>query len=216
MPPALPSARGLQVVGKTLGHYEILEPLGKGGMGEVYRAQDTTLKREVAIKLLPEDQAADQAHLARLEREAHLLAALNHPNIATIHSLEEDAGERFLVLELVEGEGLDERLSSGRLEVEASLEIALQIAEALEAAHAKGIIHRDLKPSNVMVSDKETVKVLDFGIAKPMSLGGHGIDTKDITATGTLVGTPAYMSPEQIRGKLLDQRSDLWTFGCLL
>jgi len=204
------------VISRTLGHYEILGPLGKGGMGEVYRARDTTLKREVAVKLLPQSQAADQDHLARLEREAHLLAALNHPNIATIHSLEEDAGTRFLVLELVEGEGLDQRLSCGRLEVEAALEIAAQIAGALEAAHAKGIIHRDLKPSNVMVTDKEVVKVLDFGIAKPMELGGHGIDTPDLTATGMLLGTPAYMSPEQIRGKPLDQRSDLWSFGCLL
>ena len=202
--------------GSKLGHFEILEPLGAGGMGEVYRAHDTSLKRDVAIKLLRQDRATDRAHLARLEREAHLLAALNHPNIATIHSLEEDAGTRFLVLELVEAKGLDQRLSSGPLEVEAALEIARQIAEALEAAHAKGIIHRDLKPSNVMVTDKETVKVLDFGIAKPMELGGHGLETPDLTDTGALVGTAAYMSPEQIRCKLLDQRSDIWSFGCLL
>ena len=204
------------MVGKTLGHYEILEPLGAGGMGQVYRARDSTLKREVALKLLHEDQAADPDLVGRLEREAHLLAALNHANIATIHSLEEDGGTRFLVLELVAGDGLDRRLSSGRLDVEASLRIARQIAAALGAAHAKGIVHRDLKPSNVMVTEEGSVKVLDFGIAKPLPLGTHGIDTPDLTVTGTLLGTVAYMSPEQIRGKLLDQRSDIWSFGCLL
>ncbi len=151
------------MVGKTLGHYEILEPLGAGGMGEVYRARDTTLKREVAIKVLPEELSADPDRLARLEREAHLLAALNHPNIATIHSLEQAGDTRFLVLELVKGESLEQRLAKGPLSTEAALDLCKQIAEALEAAHGEGIIHRDLKPANVLITPEGKAKILDFG-----------------------------------------------------
>ena len=210
------------MVGKTLGHYEILEPLGAGGMGEVYLARDTNLKRDVAIKVLPEDLGTDPDRLARLEREAHLLAALNHANIATIYSLEEAEGTRFLVLELVKGESLGERLSRGALPVPETLELGKQIAEALEAAHGKGVLHRDLKPANVKLTADGRVKVLDFGLAK--SVGAQAPD-QDITGpndltlatrTGVILGTAPYMSPEQWRGKSVDQRSDLWAFGCIL
>ncbi len=207
------------MVGKTLGHYEILEPLGKGGMGEVYRARDTKLKRDVAIKVLPEELSADPDRLARLEREAHLLAALNHSNIATIHALEEEEGTRFLVLELVKGESLEQRLSRGPLPVEEALEVCKQVAEALEVAHGEGIIHRDLKPANVIITPAGQVKVLDFGIAKSMTVDLDVAETSNatnLTVAGTLVGTPSYMSPEQIRNEPLDKRADIWAFGCLL
>ena len=208
--------------GTRLGHYEIVELLGAGGMGEVYRARDTNLKREVAIKVLPAAVAADQERLGRLEREAHLLASLNHVNIASIYSLERDADTRFLVLELVEGETLAERLQRGPLPVTEALEAGGQIAEALEAAHEKGIIHRDLKPANVMLKLDGQVKVLDFGIAKLRQPGGIGEppDSSDVstqlTLPGTLVGTVPYMSPERIRGQAVDRRSDIWSLGCLL
>ncbi len=155
------------MIGKTLGHYEILAPLGEGGMGQVYRARDTTLDRDVAIKVLPEDFASDASRLARFEREAKLLASLNHPNIATIHGFDESDGVRFIAMELVEGQSLAERITaSGRIEVDEALEIARRIALALEAAHEAGVIHRDLKPANVQVAPDGTVKVLDFGLAK--------------------------------------------------
>jgi len=211
------------LVGKTLGHYEILEPLGAGGMGEVYRARDATLKREVAIKVLPEDLSTDPDRLARLEREAHLLAALNHPNIATIHSLEQAADTRFLVLELVKGESLEQRLAKGRLPTEAALDLCKQIAEALEAAHGEGIIHRDLKPANVLITPQGRVKVLDFGLAKAFEANAAAGDisqsptlTVASTQTGVILGTAPYMSPEQVRGLPLDKRVDIWAFGCLL
>jgi len=211
------------VVGKILGHYEILEPLGKGGMGEVYRARDTTLKRDVAIKVLPEDLAADPDRLARLEREAHLLAALNHTNIATIHSLEEVDETRFLVLELVKGESLQQRLAGGPLRTEVALDLCKQIAEALEAAHSEGIIHRDLKPANVLITPSGQAKVLDFGLAKAFEANASGGDiTQSPTLTiagteaGMILGTAPYMSPEQIRGLPLDKRVDIWAFGCVV
>ena len=224
------------MVGKTLGHFEILEPLGAGGMGEVYRVLDTNLKRDVAVKVLPEELVADEERLRRLEREAHLLASVNHPNIATIHSLEESGGVRWLVLELVEGEALDRQLDRGPVPLEASLRIGRQVAAALQAAHEKGIVHRDLKPANVMVDTKGTVKVLDFGIAKAMMPGDReaGEDRREqspatsintlaathmaahLTATGMLVGTAPYMSPEQVRRQAVDKRSDIWSFGCLM
>ena len=195
------------MVGKTLGHYKILAPLGKGGMGEVYRARDTKLGRDVAVKVLPEELSADSDRLARLEREAHLLAALNHPNIATIHALEEDQGARFLVLELVKGESLEQRLAAGPLPVEQALELNKQIAEALEAAHGEGIIHRDLKPANVVITPDGRVKVLDFGIAKTVDAGATDVGTlaTNLTVAGTLVGTVPFMSPEQIRGEAGDR-----------
>lgn len=215
------------MVGRTLNHYEILEPLGAGGMGEVYRAHDTTLKRDVAIKVLPEDLSADMERLARLEREAQLLAALKHPNIGAIHGLEESDGVRFMILELIEGESLAEKLARGRMEVEQALDVARQIAEALDAAHEKGIIHRDLKPANVLVGSDDRVKVLDFGLAKalespasapsaPESLAESPTRAPDMTRAGVLVGTAAYMSPEQARGMPVDKRADIWAFGVVL
>ena len=209
--------------GTQLGPYKILAPLGAGGMGEVYRARDTKLGREVALKILPENFAGDPERRARFEREAQLLASLNHTNIAAIYGLEEANGLRFLVLELVPGKTLAERLSSGRLEVEEALNIARQIAEALEAAHEKGIIHRDLKPANVKLTAGGKAKVLDFGLAKAFAGDSAEVDlSKSPTITdagtrqGVILGTAAYMSPEQARGKPLDQRTDIWSFGCVL
>jgi len=206
------------VLGQSLGHFEIREPLGSGGMGDVYRAFDTRLGRDVAVKVLPEAFAADAEMLTRLNREAHLLASLNHPNIATIHSLEEVDGIRFLVLELVPGESLQRLLEKGPLPLERALLLCGQIAEALEAAHREGIIHRDLKPANVLVTPEGVAKVLDFGIAKSTPAGETGTETAkatDLTTIGTLIGTVPYMSPEQIRGEAASARSDIWAFGCV-
>ncbi len=193
-------------------------------MGEVYRARDTKLKRDVAIKVLPQELSADPDHLARLEREAHLLAALNHSNIAAIYGLEDEGDQRFIVMEVVEGETLAEKIArSGRIEVDEALEIARQIAEALEAAHEKGIVHRDLKPANVMLTPHGKVKVLDFGLAKAMEGGGASeapADSPTITAgytrAGTIMGTAPYMSPEQAKGNVVDKRADVWALGCVL
>ena len=209
--------------GARLGPYEIVSPLGAGGMGEVYRARDPRLKREVAVKMLSEALSRDAEHLARFEREAELLAALNHPAIAQIYGLEEAAGGRFLILELVEGETLAERLAAGPLPISEALEIGRQIAEALEAAHRKGIVHRDLKPGNVKITPEGRVKVLDFGLAKDLSETAATTDSISPTVisaastrAGTILGTPAYMSPEQARGQALDARTDAWSFGCVL
>jgi Tol biopolymer transport system component len=213
--------------GRILGHYEILEPLGAGGMGEVYRARDTKLERDVAIKVLPEDFALDQERLARFDREAKVLASLNHANIAAIYGLEDFDGVRFIVMELVEGDALAERLgTAGRIEVDEALEIARQTAEALEAAHESGVIHRDLKPANVKVTPDGKVKVLDFGLAKAYEADGSPSEiSPDLsqsptvaaaTRTGVILGTAAYMSPEQARGRPLDKRTDIWAFGCVL
>jgi len=208
------------VVGKTLGHYEIREPLGAGGMGEVYRARDTTLGRDVAIKVLPEDFAAGPDRLARFEREAKLLASLNHANIATIHGLEESDGVRFIVMELVEGKTLADRIArSGRIELAEALDIARQIAKALEVAHEQGIVHRDLKPANVLLTSRGDVKVLDFGVARSAVVNQPADETAEatnLTIEGTLIGTPPYMSPEQIRGERATERADVWAFGCVL
>ena len=209
--------------GTQLGSYEIISPLGKGGMGEVWRARDQKLGREVAIKTLPEEFAKDEERLARFEREAKLLASLNHPNIAAIYGLEEHNGTRFLVLELVEGDTLAERLKRGAIPVEESLKLALQIAEALEAAHEKGVIHRDLKPANIKVTPDGKIKVLDFGLAKAFAGDGADVNlsqspTLSMAATqqGVILGTAAYMSPEQARGESTDKRADVWAFGCVL
>ena len=213
------------MIGQTLGHYEILSPLGAGGMGQVYRARDTTLDRDVAIKVLPEDFADDADRLARFEREAKLLASLNHPNIATIFGFEESDRVRFIAMELVEGQSLAERIeASGRIEINEALEIARRIALALEAAHEAGVIHRDLKPANVQVATDGTVKVLDFGLAKayeaegsdPSSDLSHSPTIMAATGTGVIMGTAPYMSPEQARGKPIDKRTDIWAFGCVL
>ncbi|MDA2927508.1 serine/threonine protein kinase, partial [Acidobacteria bacterium AH-259-G07] len=209
------------MIGKTISHYKILEKLGQGGMGEVYRAEDTNLGREVAIKVLPDLFARDPQRLARFEREAKLLASLNHPNIAAIYGLEEADGVRFLVLELVEGETLAERVAKGPLPVEEALEICRQIAEGVEAAHEKGVIHRDLKPANVKITPEGTVKVLDFGLAKALEDEVSQEDISDLptlsqlaTKAGTILGTAAYMSPQQAQGKQVDKRTDIWAFGC--
>jgi Tol biopolymer transport system component len=215
------------LIGQTVSHYRVTAALGAGGMGEVYRATDTALGREVAIKVLPPEVAQDPERLARFEREAKLLAALNHPNVAAIYGLEQADGQPFLALELVEGEDLKQRLSRGAIPVDDALEIARQIAEALEEAHAKGIVHRDLKPANVKVTPDGKVKVLDFGLAKAwggdLGPGGSSIDVSQsptLARTGTLagviLGTAAYMSPEQASGKAVDKRADIWAFGVVL
>jgi len=210
------------MIGRTLGHYEIVGKLGEGGMGAVYRARDTTLGRDVALKLLPEFVAGDGEKIARLEREARLLASLSHPNIATLHGLEESNGLKYLVMELVPGETLAERISRGPLRIEECLGIFRQIAEGLEAAHEKGIVHRDLKPANVIVTSEGRVKVLDFGLAKAVAEEAPSADlsksptlTREGTELGVILGTASYMSPEQARGKTLDRRTDIWSFGCV-
>jgi len=215
------------MIGTTVAHYKIIDKLGEGGMGEVYRAHDSKLGREVAIKVLPELFTEDEERLARFEREARMLAALDHANIAAIYGLEEQDGKRFLIMQLADGETLQERVARGRIPVQDSLKIARQIAEALESAHAKGIIHRDLKPANVKVDDQGQVKVLDFGLAKaiegdPTTSGSHPslmespTLTAQMTGAGVLLGTAAYMSPEQARGEAADKRADLWAFGVVL
>jgi len=214
------------VPGTRLGPYEVIAAIGAGGMGEVYRATDTKLKREVAIKVLPAGVAQDAERLARFKREAQLLASLNHPNIAAIYGLDEDGDKLFLVLELVEGEDLAERLKRGAIPLDEVMAIAKQIAEALEEAHEKGIVHRDLKPANVKLTPDGKVKVLDFGLAKAYASdvsGGGSFDsansptlTHAATMAGMILGTAAYMSPEQARGKSVDKRADIWAFGVVL
>ncbi|NHZ73509.1 MAG: protein kinase, partial [Nitrospirae bacterium] len=238
------------MIGTTLAHFKITDKLGEGGMGEVYRAEDTKLGREVAIKVLPELVAGDAERMARFEREAKLLAALNHSNIGAIYSLEtaERAGAspappnadanvgedlappgpsiHFLVLELIEGESLSEILARGPLGLEKALQVGQQIAVALEAAHDKGVIHRDLKPANVMLTPNGSVKVLDFGLAKAWDveetsgsaplISRSPTLTQGMTEVGVLLGTAAYMSPEQARGKPVDKRADIWAFGAVL
>ena len=209
--------------GTRLGPYEILAPLGAGGMGEVYRARDPKLQRDVAIKVLPEALARDPERLARFQREAQVLAALNHPHIGGIYGLEESNGVGALVLELVEGETLAERIAQGPMPIDDALAVARQIGEALEAAHEKGIVHRDLKPANVKLTPGGSVKVLDFGLAKALSADGSAPDvtrsptiTAAATQAGVIIGTAAYMSPEQARGRAVDKRSDIWSFGVVL
>ena len=208
--------------GTRLGPYEILSALGAGGMGEVYRARDTKLNRDVALKVLPPAFTADTDRVARFEREARLLASLNHPRIGSIYGLEDTGSTPALVLELVEGDTLDERVRRGPLPVPEALAIAQQIADALEAAHASGIVHRDLKPSNIKITHDGMVKVLDFGLARALAADGSEPDlAKSPTMTagtipGVILGTAAYMSPEQARGRPVDKRTDVWAFGCVL
>ena len=213
--------------GTRLGPYEIVAPLGAGGMGEVYRARDTRLGRDVAIKALPAEFAKDPDRLARFEREAKLLASLSHANIAGIFGLELVDDHRYLVLEYIEGETLGERIARGPLPVPEAVEVCAHVAAALESAHESGIVHRDLKPGNIMLTPAGAVKVLDFGLAKA---GGGGAPGADVglsasptmtygyigTQAGMVLGTAAYMSPEQARGKAVDKRSDIWSFGCVL
>ena len=216
------------MIGSRIGSYEILSLLGRGGMGEVYRARDTTLGRDVAVKVLPSDVAADPERMSRFAREARLLAALNHPHVATIHGFEHAAGVSALVMELVEGPTLLERIADGGrgrargMALAEALRLASQIAEALEAAHYRGVIHRDLKPANIKLGPGDSVKVLDFGLAKALSSEAAGADRHDLaTVSATalhagVVGTPAYMSPEHARGQEVDKRTDIWAFGCVL
>jgi Tol biopolymer transport system component len=209
--------------GRHLLHYRLIEKIGEGGMGVVWKAEDTTLDREVAIKVLPDDVAADSLRIARFEREAKLLASLNHPNVATVYGAHEIEGKRFLAMELVPGEDLADRLRRGRMDLTQTTCIAGRIVEALEAAHAQGVVHRDLKPANVRITADGTVKVLDFGLAKGSPCESAGKDpalsptvTSAGSIPGTLLGTAAYMSPEQARGYEADTRSDIWSFGCVL
>jgi serine/threonine protein kinase len=209
--------------GTRLGPYEVVDLLGEGGMGDVYRARDTRLGREVALKILRAEISDDGQRLARFEREAKLLASLSHPNIATIHDLGRSGDLPYLVLELVPGKTLGERLAEGPLPVDEAIRVAAAVARALEAAHENGVIHRDLKPANIKITPEGRIKVLDFGIAKATApevtiadrseSPTRGLDT---TEAGLLLGTPSYMSPEQARGRAVDHRTDLWAFGCVL
>ena len=208
------------LIGTTLSQYRILEKLGEGGMGEVYLAEDTSLKRKVALKVLPAEMAADPERLARFKREAESVAALNHPNIVTIHSVEEFEGKHFLTMEWVDGQTLGELMSRGAMPLNKIFDLGVPIADALASAHEEGITHRDLKPANVMVTQKGRVKVLDFGLAKLAVEGGEeGSDeqpTQALTQEGLAVGTVPYMSPEQVRGEGVDHRTDIFSLGVLL
>ena len=210
--------------GTAIGPYEVVSPIGVGGMGEVYRATDKNLGRDVAIKILPDEFSRISERLARFEREARTLASLNHPNIATIHGFEKNDGIRALIMEFVDGPTLADRLERGPIPLEEALPIARQITEALEAAHEQGIVHRDLKPANIKLRPDGTVKVLDFGLAKALETAPHSSDVSEsptitspaMTHVGVILGTAAYMSPEQAKGKPADKRSDIWAFGCVL
>ncbi len=214
---------GASLAGVEVGSYQVLSLIGKGGMGEVYAARDIRLDRKVAIKKLPKAFVSDPERTGRLEREAKLLASLNHPNVAAIYELDNHDGVSYLVMEFVPGETLAEVLKAGLLGWRQALQIAIQVTEALEAAHEKGIIHRDLKPANIKITPEKKVKVLDFGLAKALSGDTGGPDLSqlptmrnDATKDGMILGTPAYMSPEQVRGKPLDKKTDIWSFGCVL
>jgi len=209
--------------GAKIGSYEITAEIGKGGMGEVYRARDAKLGRDVAIKVLPASFARDAERMARFEREAKVLASLNHPNIAIIHGLEDSNGAHALVMELVEGPTLADRIATGSIPVDEALRIARQMADALEYAHERGIVHRDLKPANIKVSRDDAVKILDFGLAKAVEGDASSMDmansptlTHMATQAGVLLGTAAYVSPEHAKAKPVDRRADIWAFGCVL
>ncbi len=211
------------MVGKSISHYEITDKIGEGGMGVVYRARDTKLGRDVALKVLPEQFARDPQRMGRFEREARVLASLNHPHIASIYGLEESNGVRALVMELVEGPTLADRIDQGAIPLDEALTLVRQIADALEYAHEHGVIHRDLKPANVKVNEEGTVKVLDFGLAKAMTDESSVSDPENsptltigATKAGVILGTAAYMAPEQARGKRVDKRADIWSFGVVL